>query len=66
MRKTWRSSVRWLRRARILSNAVMEPIESRLMLSGSISGFVYDDITADGKRQNGNEPVLIGWVVIWI
>ena len=61
MRKTWRSDVRSLRRARILSCAIVEPIESRLLLSGSISGYMYDDITADGKRQNGNEPVLIGW-----
>src|SRR5215213_4070189 len=50
------------RRAASLPGVRTEPLESRSLLSGTITGLVYDDLNADGGRGPG-EPPLAGQTV---
>ena len=45
------------RRAVRSPGGFIEPLEARTMLSGAVSGVVYDDLNADGYRQPGDPPL---------
>ena len=53
---------RAVRAASLPSIFELQPIERRLLLTGSISGTVFSDYDSDGT-QDANEPGLAGWTV---
>jgi prepilin-type processing-associated H-X9-DG protein len=54
--------VRSVTRARV---SRIEPLEPRRLLSGSLTGLVFDDINADGGRAPGDAPLPNQPVQLW-